>query len=91
MLASFFTSLLRHFSSIAFRSAAAITARWPGLRASSTPHSSKASRMPATRNFNSSAEILSAAPQRFLSRGSPSASSSLPPGNTNAPENESIA
>ena len=90
MLASSLASLARHFSSIAKRSAAAMTARWPRLRASRMPHSSKASRTPAILNFSSPSPILSAPPQRARRRGSPSASSSLPPGNTSAPEKASI-
>ena len=90
MLASSLASLARHFFSIAKRSAAAMTARWPRLRASRMPHSSKASRTPAIRNFNSPSPILSAPPQRARSLASPSASSSLPPGNTSAPEKASI-
>ena len=90
MLASSLASLARHFCSMPKRSAAAIRLRWPRLRASRTPHSSKASRTPATRNFSSPSAILSAPPQRARSRASPSASSSLPPGNTSAPEKASI-
>ena len=90
MLASSSASLVRQRSSMPLRSAAPITARWPGLRASRMPHSSNASRTPATRNLSSSAEILSAPPQRARRRGSPSASSSLPPGKTSAPEKASI-
>jgi uncharacterized membrane protein HdeD (DUF308 family) len=91
MLASSLASFLRQRSSMPLRSAAAITARSPRLRARRMPHSSKASRTPATRNFSSSAAILSAPPHRARKRASPSASSSLPPGKTSAPEKESIA
>ncbi len=67
MLASSLASLARHFVSIALRSAAPISARSPRLRASSTPHSSNASRTPATRNLSSASSILSAPPHRARS------------------------
>src|SRR5215468_4758103 len=44
----------------------------------------------AARNFSASSSILSAPPQRARKAGSPSASSSLPPGKTRAPEKASI-